>query len=98
MALLIQKHAHVKGHRSNHHIFKFQPNPSWAKKRPNRHTSFTVFPEEKKNAEQEKGQLFTRAIAGPIYGLMVHFLFKLGYMHFSILIGPLKFLWSPLKS
>ena len=32
MASLIQKHAHVKGQRSNHHIFKFQPNPSWAKK------------------------------------------------------------------
>ena len=40
MASLIQKHAHVKGQRSNHHIFKFQPNPSWAKKRPNRYTSF----------------------------------------------------------
>ena len=32
MSSLIQKHAHVKGQRSNHHIFKFQPNPSWAKK------------------------------------------------------------------
>ena len=31
MPSLIQKHAHVKGQRSNHHIFKFQPNPSWAK-------------------------------------------------------------------
>ena len=40
MPSLIQKHAHVKGQRSNHHIFKFQPNPSWAKKRPNRYTSF----------------------------------------------------------
>ena len=40
MASLIQKHAHVKGQRSNHHLFKFQPNPSWAKKRPNRYTSF----------------------------------------------------------
>ena len=35
MPSLIHKHAHVKGKRSNHHIFKFQPNPSWAKKRPN---------------------------------------------------------------
>ena len=42
MPSLIQKHAHVKGQRSNHHIFKFQPNPSWAKKRPNRYTSFTL--------------------------------------------------------
>ena len=42
MPSLIQKHAHVKGQRSNHHIFKFQPNPSWAKKRPNRYTSFDV--------------------------------------------------------
>ena len=41
MPSLIQKHAHVKGQRSNHHIFKFQPNPSWAKKRPNRYTSFS---------------------------------------------------------
>ena len=40
MPSLIQKHAHVKGQRSNHHIFKFQPNPSWAKNRPNRYTSF----------------------------------------------------------
>ena len=32
MPSLIQKHAHVKAQRSNHHIFKFQPNPSWAKK------------------------------------------------------------------
>ena len=40
MPSLIQKHAHVKGQRSNHHTFKFQPNPSWAKKRPNRYTSF----------------------------------------------------------
>ena len=40
MPSLIQKHAHVKGQRSNHHILKFQPNPSWAKKRPNRYTSF----------------------------------------------------------
>ena len=40
MPSLIQKHAPVKGKRSNHHIFKFQPNPSWAKKRPNRYTSF----------------------------------------------------------
>ena len=40
MLSLIQKHAHVKEQRSNHHIFKFQPNPSWAKKRPNRYTSF----------------------------------------------------------
>ena len=40
MPSLIQKRAHVKGQRSNHHIFKFQPNPSWAKKRPNRYTSF----------------------------------------------------------
>ena len=40
MPSLIQKHAHVKGQRSNHNIFKFQPNPSWAKKRPNRYTSF----------------------------------------------------------
>ena len=42
MPSLIQKRAHVKGQRSNHHIFKFQPNPSWAKKRPNRYTSFCV--------------------------------------------------------
>ena len=42
MPSLIQKHSHVKGQRSNHHIFKFQPNPSWAKKRPNRYTSFSV--------------------------------------------------------
>ena len=42
MPSLIQKHAHVKGQRSNHHIFKFQPNPSWAKKRPNRYTSFDM--------------------------------------------------------
>ena len=42
MPSLVQKHAHVKGQRSNHHIFKFQPNPSWAKKRPNRYTSFEV--------------------------------------------------------
>ena len=42
MASLIQKHAKVKGQRSNHHIFKFQPNPSWAKKRPNRYTSFRL--------------------------------------------------------
>ena len=42
MPSLIQKHAHVKGQRSNHHIFKFQPNPSWAKIRPNRYTSFVV--------------------------------------------------------
>ena len=41
MSSLIQYHAHVKGQRSNHHIFKFQPNPSWAKKRPNRYTSFS---------------------------------------------------------
>ena len=27
MPSLIQKHAHVKGQRSNHHILKFQPNP-----------------------------------------------------------------------
>ena len=40
MPSLIQKHAHVKGQITNHHIFKFQPNPSWAKKRPNRYTSF----------------------------------------------------------
>ena len=40
MPSLIQKHAHVKGQRSNNHIFKFQPNPSWVKKRPNRYTSF----------------------------------------------------------
>ena len=40
MSSLIQKHAHVKGQSSNHHILKFQPNPSWAKKRPNRYTSF----------------------------------------------------------
>ena len=40
MPSLTQKHAHIKGQRSNHHIFKFQPNPSWAKKRPNRYTSF----------------------------------------------------------
>ena len=40
MPSLIQKHAHVKGQRSNNHIFKFQPNTSWAKKRPNRYTSF----------------------------------------------------------
>ena len=40
MPSLIQKHAHVKGQSSNLHIFKFQPNPSWAKKRPNRYTSF----------------------------------------------------------
>ena len=40
MPSLIQKHAHVKGQRSKHDIFKFQPNPSWAKKRPNRYTSF----------------------------------------------------------
>ena len=32
MPLLVQKHAHVKGQRSYHHIFKFQPNPPWAKK------------------------------------------------------------------
>ena len=32
MPSLNQKHAHVKGQRSNHHIFKFQPNPSWSKK------------------------------------------------------------------
>ena len=31
MSSLIQKHAHVKGQRSHHHIFKFQPNRSWAK-------------------------------------------------------------------
>ena len=43
MPSLIQKHAHVKGQRSNHHIFKFQPNPSWAKKRPNRYTSLLQF-------------------------------------------------------
>ena len=43
MPSLIQKHAHMKGQRSNHHIFKFQPNPSWAKKRPNRYTSFVIF-------------------------------------------------------
>ena len=43
MPSLIQKHAHVKGQRSNHHIFKFQPNPSWAKKRPNRYTSFHIW-------------------------------------------------------
>ena len=42
MPSLIQKHAQVKGQRSNNHIFKFQPNPSWAKKRPNRYTSFKV--------------------------------------------------------
>ena len=42
MPSLIQKHAHVKGQRSNHHIFKFQPNPSWAKKQPNRYTSFAI--------------------------------------------------------
>ena len=42
MPSLIQKHAHVKGQRSNHHIFKFQPNPSWAKKRPNRYTSLVT--------------------------------------------------------
>ena len=42
MLSLIQKHAHVKGQRSSHHIFKFQPNPSWAKKRPNRYTSFVL--------------------------------------------------------
>ena len=40
MSSLIQKHAHVKGQSSNHHILKIQPNPSWAKKRPNRYTSF----------------------------------------------------------
>ena len=40
MPSLIQKYAHMKGQRSNHHIFNFQPNPSWAKKRPNRYTSF----------------------------------------------------------
>ena len=40
MPSLIQKHAHVKGQRSNHHIYKFQPKPSWAKKRLNRYTSF----------------------------------------------------------
>ena len=43
MPSLIQKHAHVKGQRSNHHIFKFQPNPSWAKKRPNGYTTFVCF-------------------------------------------------------
>ena len=43
MASLIQKHAHVKGQRSNRHIFKFQPDPPWAKKRPNR---YTFFPED----------------------------------------------------
>ena len=32
MSSLMQKHGHVKGQRSNHHIFKFQPNPSRAKK------------------------------------------------------------------
>ena len=32
MPSLIQKHAHVKGPRSKHHIFESQPNPSWAKK------------------------------------------------------------------
>ena len=37
-----KKHAHVKGQRSNHHIFEFQPNPAWAKKRPNRYTSFLL--------------------------------------------------------
>ena len=42
MPSLIQKHAHVKGQRSNQQIFKFQPNPSWAKKRPNRYTSFNM--------------------------------------------------------
>ena len=42
MPSLIQKHAHMKGQRSNHHIFKFQPIPSWAKKRPNRYTSFEI--------------------------------------------------------
>ena len=31
MPSLIQKHAHVKGQRSKHHIFEFQPNPPWAK-------------------------------------------------------------------
>ena len=40
MLSLIQKHAHMLGQRSNHHLLKFQPNPSWAKKRPNRYTSF----------------------------------------------------------
>ena len=46
MSSLIQKHAHVKGQRSNHHIFKFPPNPSWAKKRPNRYTSFGTYVSE----------------------------------------------------
>ena len=40
MPSLIQNHAHVNGQRSSHNIFKFQPNPSWAKKRPNRYMSF----------------------------------------------------------
>ena len=32
MPSLNQKHAHVKGQRSNYFLFKFQPNSSWAKK------------------------------------------------------------------
>ena len=56
MPSLIQKHAHVKGQRSNHHIFKLQPNPSWAKKRPNRYTSFDM----KTGRENEKGRSHMR--------------------------------------
>ena len=61
MPSLIQKHAHVKGQRSNHHIFKFQPNPSWAKKRPNRYTSFlnsgdqVMFPQWGENPQKFTG-------------------------------------------
>ena len=40
MPSLNLKHTHVKGQRLNYLIFKFQPNSSWAKQRPNRYTSF----------------------------------------------------------
>ena len=61
MPSLIQKHAHVKGQRSNHHIFKFQPNPSWAKKRPNRYTSFTQRHRRGLEAQRKRSQIIVRS-------------------------------------
>ena len=77
MPSLIQKHAHVKGQRSNHHIFIFQPNPSWAKKRPNRYTSFHV-----KTPYDKLTKIYTnyfgymaKVATKPIYGKNLLFFF-----------------------
>ena len=50
-AVVNLKNAHMKGQRSNYHIFKFQPNTLWTKKRPNRYTTFDSAPDPENRSQ-----------------------------------------------